>query len=141
MKITATGMQLTSHMRQRIEWVCEKIENSLGARGLALLCDITAVKVPDGEFRVEIYLTGPEVALRAVTTAKSAMAAFDVAHDEIEREFFRTQGEERGKQKIRDFAVQQVRSQKKAEEEKRVAREKEPPRRVKGRPFGEESEE
>lgn len=142
MKITATGIQLTSRMRQRTEWVCEKIEKSLGARRRgAFTCDIALVKISDGEFRVEIYLTGPEVALRAAASAKSAMAALDIAHDEIERTFFRKQGEKRGRQKIRDFTVQQALRKKKAEEEKRIARENKSPRRVEERPFGEEPEE
>lgn len=141
MKITATGMLLTSGMRQRIEWVCKKIEKRLGVHNNgALLCDIALVKVSDEEYRVAIYLTGPEVALSAAATATSAISALDNAHDEVERTFFSKQGKERSKQRIRDFAVRQALRKKKTEEEKRMKRKKEPPRRVKGRAFGEKEE-
>ena len=133
MKVKATGVELTSETRKRIEWICEKLEKMARGRDLkALQCDIAVSKIHGGNkddlFRVEIYLSGFGESLAATAAAGSAIAALDAAHDEIERAFFRFRRSERDTQKIRDFGARQALERRKSEEARKAAREKEPPR-------------
>ncbi len=114
MKIKATDVELTSEMRQRVEWICEKLEKIMAPRERGTLeCDVAIVQTSGDDhgtrqFRAEIYLSGPEIALGAFATAESAMVALDIAHDEIERKFFQLQRTVRMDEKIKSFAHKQA---------------------------------
>ena len=134
MKVKATGVKLTSEIRKRIEWICEKLEETANVPDPdALRCDIEVTAVgrtpQEKRFRAEIYFVSPWRNLRASAIAKSPMEALDIAHDEIERKFLEKQRGERDKQRISDFAASQRLKRKQAEEEKKAAHAKEPPRR------------
>jgi len=134
MKIKAIGVKLTPEIRKRIEWICEKLEETANVPNPdTLQCDIEVTAVgrtpQENRFRAEIYFVSPWRSLRASAIAKSPMEALDMAHDEIERKFFEKQRGERDKQRISDFTASRTLKQKQVEEEKKAAYAKEPPRR------------
>ena len=134
MKIKAIGVKLTPEIRKRIEWICEKLEETANVPNPdTLQCDIEVTAVgrtpQENRFRAEIYFVSPGRSLRASAIAKSPMEALDMAHDEIERKFFEKQRGERDKQRISDFTASRTLKQKQVEEEKKAAYAKEPPRR------------
>jgi len=143
MKIRAADVDLTSQMRQRIEWICEKLEKIIDPKERSTLeCDVAIAQVSDNDqgtrqFRAEIYLTGSEIALDAFATAESAMVALDIAHDEIERKFLQRQRTTRRDQKVTGFAHRQADKKKEIEENKKKEAEEER-RPVKRRNFGDE---
>lgn len=134
--IRADGVEVTKQMRERLDWICSKLEKMATGTNLdALHCDFVVSKASSDAkqdtFRSEItFFDGSGKPHHAVATARSPLIALDIAHDEIERTFFSGRIVERGKEKMRQIN--------KVKEARKIARAKEPSWRVKPRGFGNE---
>jgi len=134
--IKTDGIEVTPQMRERLEWICSKLEKMADAKNPdALHCDIIVSQVAGStdevEFQAEIRFFDSSGKIHAAkATAGNSLVALDIAHDEIEQKFFQEQRMRHEKQKIEDL------NSRRAELAKRAA--EEPPRRKAGRRFGDE---
>ena len=134
--IKTDGIEVTEQMRERLDWICSKLEKMADAKDPeALHCDIVVSQVAGStagtEFQAEIRFFDSSGEVHAAkTTAGNPLVALDIAHDEIERKYFQGQRGKHEKQKVKDL------NSRRAELAKKVA--EEPPRRKAGRGFGDE---
>lgn len=137
-------MPLTPEVRKRINWICKKLERTANVPDPNVLqCDIevTAVErtLQEKRFQAEIYFVTPQKSIRAIATAEDVVAALDMAHDEIERKFFREKRSKQSTRKVKDFIERGQAERRKVDEAKGAAYAKAPSWRVmKRRKFGEE---
>ena len=137
--IKTDGVDVTQEMRERLNWICSKLEKMAHARSPgALHCDFVVSKVTGStnkaEFQANIrFFDGSGLIHEAKAAAGNPLAALDIAHDEIERTYFQEQRMKQEKQKIEDL------NSRRAELAKRAA--EEAPRRETGRRFGDEEDE
>lgn len=136
--IKADDIEVTQLMRERLEWICSKLEKMADARNPgALYCDFAISKVErngnENEFQAEIIFSdGSGHTHRAVATAGNPIVALDTAHDEIERKFFQAMRIQQEKQRVKDFHHHRVDLIKKSKHELAKKYEEEPPQRKRG---------
>ena len=134
--IKTDGVEVTKQMKERLDWICSKLEKMADAKDPdALHCEIVVSQVAgvtdEPEFQAEIrFFDSSGEVHTAKATAGNPLVALDIAHDEIERKYFQEQRGKHEKQKVRDL------NSRRAELAKKVA--EEPPRRKAGRRFGDE---
>src|SRR3989344_5919614 len=134
--IKTYGIEVTRQMRERLDWICSKLEKMADAKDPdALHCDIVVSQVTGGTdengFQADIRFFDSSGEIHATkATAGNPLVALDIAHDEIERKYFQEQRVKHEKQKIKEI------NSRRAELAKKVA--EEPPRRKAGRRFGDE---
>ena len=121
--IKTDGIEVTAQMKERLDWICSKLEKMADAKSRrALHCDIIVSQVAgstdEGEFQVEIrFFDGSGMIHQAKAAAGNLLAALDIAHDEIERKYFEERRTKHEKQKIKDFNSRRVELAKRASEE------------------------
>ena len=137
--IKTDGVEVTQEMRERLDWICSKLEKMAHAKNPgALHCDFVVSKVTGSTdkagFQASIrFFDGSGLTHEAKAAAGNPLAALDIAHDEIERTYFQEQRMKHEKQKIEDL------KSRRAELAKKIA--EEPPRRKPERKFGDEKDE
>ncbi|OGG52689.1 hypothetical protein A2851_00580 [Candidatus Kaiserbacteria bacterium RIFCSPHIGHO2_01_FULL_53_29] len=136
--IKTDGIEVTQQMRERLDWICSKLEKMADAKDPDMLhCDFVVSKIEgkegENEFRAEVtFFDGSGQAHRAIAIAESPLVALDTAHDKIEREFFQEQRIHRDKQKIKDFTVRRAELIKKRKADLMKKYKEEPPRAHRG---------
>ena len=134
--IKTEGVEVTREMRERLDWICSKLEKMADAKDpSALHCEIVVSQAAGGtdeaEFQAEIrFFDSSGETHAAKATAGNPLVALDMAHDEIERKYFQEQRVKQEKQKVKDSNRRRAELKEKAAEE--------PPRREAGRRFGDE---
>ena len=114
---------MTGQMRERLDWICSKLEKMADAKDLdALHCDIVVSQVTGGTdengFQADIRFFDSSGEIHATkATAGNPLVALDIAHDEIERKYFQEQRVKHEKQKIKDTTRRRADLKKRALEE------------------------
>ena len=136
--IKTNGIEVTRQMRERLDWICSKLEKMANAKDPdALHCEIVVTQAAgttdEAEFQAEIkFFDGSGETHIAKATAGDPLVALDIAHDEIERKYFQGQRMKHEKQRIQGFTDRRAEQIKEAvEKAKKVAKEA-PPRGKKG---------
>ncbi|MBI5470245.1 hypothetical protein HY968_02890 [Candidatus Kaiserbacteria bacterium] len=107
--IKTDGIEVTGQMRERLDWICSRLERMANARDPdALHCDIVvsrAVGSGDGvAFQAEIrFFDGSATTHEAKATAGDPLVALDIAHDEIERKYFQEKRTKADDQRVKNF--------------------------------------
>jgi len=133
--IKTDGVEVTKQMRERLDWICSKLEKMADAKDSdALYCDIVVSQVAgrtdEAEFQATIRFFDSSGEVHAAkATAGNPLVALDIAHDEIERKYFQEQRLKHEKQKIKGLASRRAELAKKAAEETKRTVEEDAPRR------------
>ena len=121
--IKTDGIEVTRQMRERLDWICSKLEKMADAKDPdALHCDIVVSQVTGGTdengFQADIRFFDSSGEIHATkATAGNPLVALDIAHDEIERKYFQEQRVKHEKQKIKDTTRRRADLKKRALEE------------------------
>ena len=133
--IKTDGIEVTEQMKERLDWICSKLEKMADTKDPDQLhCDIvvsqTAGSTGDGEFVAKItFFDDSGVIREAKSAAENPLAALDIAHAEIERKYFQERRAKQEKQRIKNFSNRRAILRKKAAEEKKKGAEEYEPRR------------